>query len=242
MKTLIFEGAGWAGADSSKATNVGNCRIRTKLRNRAGRVIYLELGQTFVSDPQIYIDFCFYADSEWDSRRSISNGMPSRPSSIHSKYSKEGIIAFVNETLDCDFDSMEVINDYSVSAFQDEPLCNCALDGYTPYADPTLYIFELDGVMSLNEKDKDHGFARYKIPYRFVKKHLKWWFEDKDQKEIERIRNDVFYVALRWFEDGKIYNAEISSNNQSFPSFGIGIETAKAAINEVLKSVKKVAV
>ena len=27
-KTLYFEGAGWSGADSSKAT-IGNCRIRT---------------------------------------------------------------------------------------------------------------------------------------------------------------------------------------------------------------------
>ena len=43
MKTLIFEGAGWAGADISKATDVTNCRIRTCLRNNSGRVIYLEI-------------------------------------------------------------------------------------------------------------------------------------------------------------------------------------------------------
>jgi len=43
IHTLIFEGAGWKDADVSKATDVGNCRIRTTLRNCDGRVIYLEM-------------------------------------------------------------------------------------------------------------------------------------------------------------------------------------------------------
>ena len=44
MKTLIFEGAGWSEADTSKGTDVTNCRIRTRIRNNEGRVIYLEMG------------------------------------------------------------------------------------------------------------------------------------------------------------------------------------------------------
>ena len=43
MKTLVFEGAGWAGADTSKRTDVTNCRIRTRIKNREGRIIYLEM-------------------------------------------------------------------------------------------------------------------------------------------------------------------------------------------------------
>jgi len=43
MKTLIFEGAGWVAADSSKASDVGNCRIRSTFKNKHGREIYLEL-------------------------------------------------------------------------------------------------------------------------------------------------------------------------------------------------------
>lgn len=35
-KTLYFEGAGWSGADSSKAT-IGNCRIRTAFHLDPGR-------------------------------------------------------------------------------------------------------------------------------------------------------------------------------------------------------------
>lgn len=30
-KVLVFEGAGWQGADSSIESGVGNCRIRTSL-------------------------------------------------------------------------------------------------------------------------------------------------------------------------------------------------------------------
>lgn len=42
MKTLYFEGAGWSGADISRAT-VGNCRIRAAFHLDDGSPIYLEL-------------------------------------------------------------------------------------------------------------------------------------------------------------------------------------------------------
>lgn len=42
MKTLYFEGAGWSGADISKAT-IGNCRIRTAFHLDDGRAVYLEI-------------------------------------------------------------------------------------------------------------------------------------------------------------------------------------------------------
>ena len=41
-KVLYFEGAGWSGADISKAT-VGNCRIRTAFHLDDGRKVYLEI-------------------------------------------------------------------------------------------------------------------------------------------------------------------------------------------------------
>lgn len=46
MKTLIFEGAGWSSADSSKASDVGNCRIRATFLNKQGKQIYIELNGT----------------------------------------------------------------------------------------------------------------------------------------------------------------------------------------------------
>lgn len=42
MKVLYFEGAGWSGADISKAT-IGNCRIRTAFHLDDGRAVYLEI-------------------------------------------------------------------------------------------------------------------------------------------------------------------------------------------------------
>ena len=41
-KMLFFEGAGWSGADISKAT-IGNCRIRTAFHIDNGQAIYLEI-------------------------------------------------------------------------------------------------------------------------------------------------------------------------------------------------------
>lgn len=40
MKTLVFEGAGWSGAERSKET-IGNCRIRTAFHLVDGRDVLL---------------------------------------------------------------------------------------------------------------------------------------------------------------------------------------------------------
>ena len=69
MKVLYFEGAGWSGADISKAT-IGNCRIRTAFHLDDGRAVYLEITgteRTKYSSPQIFqwqytgfVDYCHY--------------------------------------------------------------------------------------------------------------------------------------------------------------------------------------
>ena len=69
MKVLYFEGAGWSGADISKAT-IGNCRIRTAFHLDDGRAVYLEIigtERTKRSSPQIFqwqytgfVDYCHY--------------------------------------------------------------------------------------------------------------------------------------------------------------------------------------
>src|SRR4051812_34013073 len=41
-KTLVFEGAGWDGT-AKQFPDIGNCRIRTRLKNDQGIVIYLEI-------------------------------------------------------------------------------------------------------------------------------------------------------------------------------------------------------
>jgi hypothetical protein len=76
--TLVFEGAGWDKAESSINSGVGNCRIRTRVRNNEGRLIYLEMGgfETSKNSPSYsknyniasHIDHCYYCDSKWDSK------------------------------------------------------------------------------------------------------------------------------------------------------------------------------
>lgn len=139
-KTLIFEGVGWADADTSKATDVGNCRIRTRLRNNSGRVIYLEMGCSHFKKPKYapawakglkyvaFIDFLFYCDSEEDNRNYVSKEL--QPLTfIHFEYNKENILKFVNEKLNCSFDDMIVYNNNEIRVLNTiEPLCSCVED------------------------------------------------------------------------------------------------------------------
>lgn len=122
-KVLYFEGAGWAGADSSKATNVGNCRIRTAFTNNEGRKIYLELlsYQKSTNDKKIkryeeyqvgdfigWVDFCFYIDTE---SKDPCNEKVIREveRNIKFNYSIEGITEMINKHLNCSFESIEVL-------------------------------------------------------------------------------------------------------------------------------------
>lgn len=97
MNTLIFEGAGWAGAEHN---GVGNCRIRTRIKNRDGRLIYLEMGGGHVDYGRV--DHCFYCDSKWDSRSNHSKDL-AKFERAKFEYTKETILAFVNKNLNCTF-------------------------------------------------------------------------------------------------------------------------------------------
>lgn len=149
MNTLIFEGAGWEGAESSIKSGVGNCRIRTRIRNNDGRVIYLEMGGMLKQDPYHHngyrsagrVDHCFYADSKWDSNRSYSESLREVEGWRNFEYSKESILKFVNENLNCSFESMEVINNRSVRVHDTtEPLCDSSNGDSEQYKDVEVNI------------------------------------------------------------------------------------------------------
>jgi hypothetical protein len=111
MKILIFEGAGM---DSAEHNGVGNARIRTKLTNKDGAVIYLEMtGHTANG----LIHHCYVNDcNEHSEYRSLEGH--------RFDYTKESIIQLVNQRLNCDFEVLEVINDDSVNVHSsNEPLC-----------------------------------------------------------------------------------------------------------------------
>ena len=142
MKTLYFEGAGWFDADSSKATNVGNCRIRTAFTNDEGKQIYLEMtsaneyggkGKPIVNHNVVfrrwlYISHLFYITGGNDDENLSSIPFDWRQVKTID-YTKENIVSWVNEHLNCSFDAMEVLED---------------MEGYRVFADHDEYNFMED--------------------------------------------------------------------------------------------------
>jgi len=118
MKTLYFEGAGWPDADSSKATDVGNCRIRTAFTNDKGQKIYLEIsqapafnnkGKRIDGEYRMYISHIFYITGDRDDEN--KNRIPRDWDEIRTHdYTKENIVAWVNKNLNCSFYTMEVLD------------------------------------------------------------------------------------------------------------------------------------
>lgn len=118
-KVLYFEGAGWSGADISKAT-VGNCRIRTTFHLDDGRAVYLEISgfeRTKHSPRGIYewqytgfVDCCFYITD--DVPNDDENNHPARLSSRKKRfeYNEASILRFVN-SLGASFTAVKVLPD-----------------------------------------------------------------------------------------------------------------------------------
>ncbi len=117
-KILNFEGAGWAGADSSKATNLTNCRIRTTFVNDLGKKIYLELGvyDNRKLDSKIkshqgflmpwHINFLFYTE---EGSRHCSEAFQHDFNNTQ-EYTKENLLSFVNKVCSASFEKIEVHN------------------------------------------------------------------------------------------------------------------------------------
>lgn len=110
-KVLYFEGAGMD--FNEEGSNVGNYRIRTAFLNNDGQEIYLELSGTFFDDKKnnrfgwkTFITDCF----------NLSISTDQNESSIQLKtktiggYSRENIVSWINENLNCNFESMEVLD------------------------------------------------------------------------------------------------------------------------------------
>jgi hypothetical protein len=221
MKTLIFEGAGWKGADTSKATDVTNCRIRTRLRNNGGRVIYLEMGCCHFENPKFtpeyakglnyatHIDHLFYCDSKWDNNRNYSRDLQPL-ANTYFEYNKENILKFVNEKLNCSFDDMIVYNNNEVRVHDTiDPLCSCAEGEYKnyQYKDIEININELNGIKPICGKE---WFAAYKISHNslmqlpYIKKH----FEEM-KKQIIQFKEKDNKVYFRWNKNGIITDLTI---------------------------------
>lgn len=117
-KVLYFEGAGMEVYE--KGSNVGNYRIRTSFLNNEGEHIYLELSGVNHNNKKAklfgwktYIDHVFNISISTDENESRI--------SVNTKtidgYSKDSIINWINQNLNCSFEDMEILDrmeDYSV--------------------------------------------------------------------------------------------------------------------------------
>lgn len=150
MKTLYFEGAGWSGADISKAT-IGNCRIRTAFHLDDGRRVYLEIigsERTKYSSPKVhkwqytgFVDACFC----------ITDEVPNDDQNKHSirltdrrrifEYTEKAILKLVN-SLGASFDAVKVVPDLGgFRVFPEDHSCD-GPDGYN-YGDEFQFDQEM---------------------------------------------------------------------------------------------------
>lgn len=126
-KTLYFEGAGCV-----PCNDVENCRIRTAFTNRDGKKIYIEFisgcKNTLIEydksgrklknpkwereDGYLYCDYCHYIteDPEIDDCNKSRLSCERNQGMEKVKYTKENILAFVNENCNADFDEIVVLD------------------------------------------------------------------------------------------------------------------------------------
>lgn len=116
MKVLYFEGAGWEGAELSKAT-VGNCRIRTAFHLDNGEAVYLELNGCFPMKHYAkelqkfsavgFVDHLHYITDENPNDDCNKHRLPQERNGAI-EYSEQGILNFVN-SLGASFDAVLVL-------------------------------------------------------------------------------------------------------------------------------------
>lgn len=119
MKTIFFEGAGCV-----PCGDVENCRIRTAFRNKKGTTIYLELmgyGQQYKNfhdsgritlrtyNYRGVVSYCHYITEDLDDCNTHNMWSELRVAQkLNYKYSKAGILNFVNTVLNGGFDEIKI--------------------------------------------------------------------------------------------------------------------------------------
>jgi|APAga8741244001_1050109.scaffolds.fasta_scaffold12024_2 hypothetical protein len=123
---LYFEGAGME-YDLNELSNVGNYRIRTAFKNLDGIEYYIELGNAArhgylgnsqklvtVSEWALHIDHLFKIEDR--NKIELSTGgyeIPKDRKELKKyDYTKENITKWINQNLNCNFDSIEVLNEF----------------------------------------------------------------------------------------------------------------------------------
>ena len=117
-KTLLFEGAGWNGAEHN---GVGNCRIRTRIKNKDSRIIYFEAAKMGSGINIGRVNHCFDMQDEKNNRTKDLSYIER----LNFPYTHEGILSLINEHLNCDFTEIKVIYEGLRVHANKEPICSC---------------------------------------------------------------------------------------------------------------------
>lgn len=148
MKTLCFEGAGWSGADISKAT-IGNCRIRTAFHLDDGRAVYLEINGFERTKHSMwrpwqytgYVDTCFYITDDVPNDDENNHRIRLKDNDRVFEYTEASILRLVNN-LGASFDAIKVLPDLGgYRVFPEKRSCQ-GPDGYY-YGDEFQYDPEM---------------------------------------------------------------------------------------------------
>lgn len=121
-KTLYFEGAGMD-FEPHEFSDIGNYRIRTAFTNLDGEKFYLEMGRgaihghkgkskklTIISEWGLYAPHVFKitGDNDDENKNHISTDW--KHTRDNYQYTKKDITEWVNKNLNCDFDTIQVLD------------------------------------------------------------------------------------------------------------------------------------
>ena len=123
-KVLYFEGAGSDFVQNEvNGSDVLNYRIRTSFLNNDGEQIYIELGNAYQRDIKgkatekmgTWVDFCFKVPSDKNEEirySEIYNRSKEHLELNEMDYTKENLTQWINERLNCSFDTIHVLDEF----------------------------------------------------------------------------------------------------------------------------------
>lgn len=218
-KILYFEGAGWSGADISKAT-IGNCRIRTAFHLDDGRSVYLEIigsERTKYSSPEVhswqytgFVDCCHYITDDKPNddcnkhhvmlpkKRGAKRGSVEK--NVRFEYTEAEILRLVN-SLGASFDAVKVVPDLGgYRVFPEDHSCD-GPDGYN-YGDEFPYDPEMTARreavhkwvydLELRELEDDRKTGERKLVHSPCGRdfpNFSLWVDEKDPGMLHLLRH-----------------------------------------------------
>lgn len=210
MKTLYFEGAGWSGADISKAT-IGNCRIRTAFHLDDGRAVYLEINgseRTKYSSLKVhkwqYTGFvwsCFYVTDEEPNDDENKHSIRLTDRKRIFEYTEAAILKLVN-SLGASFEAVKVVPDLGGYRVFPENYTRSGGISRLNYGDEFQFDPEMtarreavhDWVYQMEKEEldadwKERGGRFVHLPGRAASPNFSLWVDEKDSGMLHLMRH-----------------------------------------------------